>query len=529
MNRMPRPWTRLALAIAIPILAFISLVSWGLSSAPGSSPDDDFHLAAIWCGIGDRDGLCEDPGDDSFARLIPGSIEDSTCYAFDPDESAACWESDVEGMKLAHRANIDGLYPPLFYAAMAPFASTDVQASVLVMRVLNAAFAVGLLTGVFFALPRRLRPALIVSVLATSVPLGVFLLASTNPSSWAILSAATVWICLYGALSTTGRQRLVLTGLAVFCALIGAGARADSAVYTMFGVVLALILGLRRRGGLLVPLIGAGLIAIISVAFYLTSGQSGAALTGLEGDRSPLTPGQHLTNFLGVPGLWVGALGKWGLGWLDTIPPDGVWVLSFAVFAGALFVGIHAMRGRRVLAVLLALAGMWLVPFALLAQSNAVIGTEVQPRYILPVMIIMIGVASMRPDAAAAWFGMRYVLAGTALVISFAVSLYYDIRRYTTGLDGTAINLSRNVEWWWPSAPSPMAVWVVGSLAFAVMLVLFWVVVRADVALDRRVPADRAEATRPADDTTSSAEEASVGPAEASADATAGEPVQASV
>ena len=36
---------------------FISLSIWAFASPPGSAPDDDFHLPAIWCSHGKVDGI----------------------------------------------------------------------------------------------------------------------------------------------------------------------------------------------------------------------------------------------------------------------------------------------------------------------------------------------------------------------------------------------------------------------------------------------------------------------------------------
>ena len=211
VNRTGSTLRRLLLAIGIPLLAFVSLAAWSLSSPVAASPDDDFHLASVWCGLGEREGLCESPGEDTFERLIPTPLTTATCFAFHPEVSGSCWVSDEPGMTLVERANADGLYPRVFYATMSVFAGPDIPASVMLMRLFNAAFAVGLLTAVFYALPRWMRPALLVSVVATSVPVGLFVLSSTNPSSWAVLSGATVWITLYGATQTTGRRRIILS------------------------------------------------------------------------------------------------------------------------------------------------------------------------------------------------------------------------------------------------------------------------------------------------------------------------------
>lgn len=477
---------RLILAIAIPIFAFVALGAWSLSSPVGATPDDDFHLASIWCGLGDRAGLCENPDDDPVKRFVPTPVTTATCFAFNPGASGACWNGEEGGMAEVRRANVDRLYPPVFYGTLSIFASGNVGASVMAMKLFNCAFAVGVLTAVFYALPRKLRPALVISVLATAVPLGTFVYGSTNPSSWALLSAATVWVSLYGALEVTGRRRIVLASLAIFGTLIGAGARADSAIYAVFGVVIALLLGARRSRSQLIPFVAAAAIALISVVFYLTAWQGASIVGGLDSARPPLSGSQHLSNFFEAPTLWVGAFGTWGLGWLDTAMPAVVPVMGAAVFWGAFFVGLRRATLRRGIAVAIAIGAMWLVPVVLLGQSRMMVGELIQPRYLLPLLIIAVGVASARFDAEVAWRGMRIILAGAALTMAFGVALRTNIQRYTTGLDAFSLDPGANAEWWWAYAPPPFATWVGGTLAFAAVIIGFAVLIH------RRVPTDHA-------------------------------------
>lgn len=473
MTRSSRsPRRNIIIAILIPVLAFLSLGAWSLSSPVGASPDDDFHLASIWCGLGDRDGLCENRDGDAVQRYVPTPITTATCYAYHNGESADCWNSEADGMTRVERANVDRLYPPLFYGTMSLFAGTNVAASVMVMKLFNSAVAVGLLTGVFFALPRRLRPALVISIAATAVPLGMFIFGSTNPSSWALLSAATVWITLYGALLTEGRRRWVLLGLAVVGALMGGGARADAAVYAVFGVLLALLLGLRWRRPPLAPTLVAGAIVLLSIALYLSAWQGASIVGGLDSERPPLSGSQHLSNFLSAPSLWTGALGGWGLGWLDTPMPAVVSVLAIAVFWGAFFVGGGRASVRRGLVIGLGVAAMWLVPVVLLGQSRMLVGELIQPRYLMPLMIVTIGVASTRLDIAAAWSGFRAIAAVAALSVANIVALHTNIQRYTTGLDEFSADPGAGAEWWWAWAPTPLLVWLGGGLAFAATLTL---------------------------------------------------------
>jgi len=478
--------------------------AWSVSSPVGASPDDDFHLASIWCGLGDREGLCENRDDDAVQRYVPTAVTTATCYAFHSGESADCWDGEADGMSKVKRANVDRLYPPLFYGTMSIFASPNVAASVMAMKLFSSAVAVGLLTSVFFALPRRLRPTLIISVAATAVPLGMFVYGSTNPSSWALLSAATVWLTLYAALEAEGRRRWVLLGLAVLGAILGGGARADAAVYAVFGVLIALLLGLRTRRPPLVPLVVAGVIVVMSVIFYLSAWQGASIVGGIESERPPLSGSQHVSNLLSAPSLWMGALGGWGLGWLDTPMPALVSVLAGAVFWGAFFVGGGRASVRRGIAIGLGVAAMWLVPVVLLAQSRMLVGELIQPRYLMPLMIITLGAASARLDIAWAWGGFRSIAAVAALSVANITALHTNIQRYTTGLDQFSANPGAGAEWWWAWAPSPLLVWLGGGLAFAATLTLLAVLLPAariagdDYRVSRDDPAGRDEPRAPA-------------------------------
>lgn len=468
---------RTVASIAVPVLFLLTLLSWCFASPVGSSPDDDFHLPSVWCGLGDRDGVCEESGEPD-TRLVPGPVVNAPCYAFRAELSADCWNPITVDMVEAVWMNARGLYPPVFYGVMSLFVGPDVSTSVIAMRIFNSVLTVGLLTAVFFALPRAARPALVISAVATSVPLGLFIFASTNPSSWALLSAATVWISIYGSMRTTGRRQIVLAGLAVVATLIGAGARADAGVFAVFGVLLAAVLTIRRGWPPVVPAIAAVAVVVMSAAFYLTSGQGGVLASGLPNENPPLSGSQHLSNLLELPELFLGAFGSTGLGWLDTRLPASVHVLGFGVFCAAIFVGIHRLSTRRAIALVMAGAAVWAVPLVLLAQSRSLVGATVQSRYVLPLLIILVAVASLSPRILSAWRGPRSLVAALALAFAMSLALHDNIRRYTVGQDSNALDPGADAEWWWSAAPSPLMVWLIGSAAFAAALALMWVVLR---------------------------------------------------
>jgi hypothetical protein len=475
----PAPSRRLVARVALPLLAFLALAAWGLASPVGSSPDDDFHLPSIWCGLGERPGLCE-PGLSPDSRLVPEAVEGEPCYArtaewvATPEKDASCWEPETALVDTT-RVNTTGLYPPVFYATMSVFATTHVEASVLAMRTFNAALFVGFLTATAYALPPLLRRSVLLPFVVTAVPLGAFIVPSTNPSSWAYLSGGTVWLALYGSTRSAGARRYVLAGIAVLAALVGAGARADAGAYACLAVVVVAVLALRRSRELLVPAVAGLLVSVIGAVFYLATAQGGAASGGLADgpDVPPLGAWDTLRTVLDVPDLWQGAVGGWGLGWFDVPLPAVVPVLCWAVVAAACFLGLGHATARTLAATALVLAALWLLPTLLHQQTGVLVGTFIQPRYILPLLAMLAGVATLATvRGRLEWTRAQGYVAAGALSLAGAASLYTTIRRFTVGIDTPVWNLDGDPRWWWSTAPSPMTALVVGSLATAATVLL---------------------------------------------------------
>jgi hypothetical protein len=466
------------------LLAFVALAAWALASPVGASPDDDYHLVSIWCGAGEREGLCEtpagaEPGGDT--RVVPDDLfRESICYAFKPAVSASC-QDGLEGGRMTEtdRGNFEGDYPPVFYGVMSIFAGENIQVSVLIMRFANAALFVGLLSVLTWLTPAARRSALVLPVVVTVVPLGMFIISSINASSWALLSAATLWVSLNNYFEASGRRRWVFAALAGLALVIGAGARADSAAYAGLAIVGVLILQARRSRDFALSAILPIVLIAVAIAFYRLSGQSGAAVEGLDADDEYARPAWELFQALiAVPDLWVGALGKWGLGWLDTYMPALVWVSSFAVFAGVIFFGLSRPGVRKYIATGLMFAALWGVPALLQWQSHAAVGAYIQPRYILPLAILLVGFALVKTREPGTELSVAQIV-GVVLALSAAnsLALHTNIRRYVTGSEVGGGNLSANAEWWWNTGPTPMVTWMIGSIAFALCLTLLGVLI----------------------------------------------------
>jgi hypothetical protein len=234
--RVPIRWVATAV-----IAASLALSAWALSSPVGSSPDDDYHNVSIWCGQGLRDDLCEESPTEGEVLVPQPVYSNAFCFASQPEKSGDCPQSP-ELVSTVRANSLQNLYPDGYYWVMSWFASEDINQSVVTMRVANSLFAVLVFFLLVVALPQNLRRVPLVAVLVTSVPLGVFVFASVNPSSWAIVSVITFFSAVLGLLSATNRsQRLRLGGLVTLSLLLGLNSRPDAPSYLLLAGVLAMV------------------------------------------------------------------------------------------------------------------------------------------------------------------------------------------------------------------------------------------------------------------------------------------------
>ena len=60
----------------------ISLSIWAFASPPGSAPDDDFHLPAIWCSHGKVEGKCDPEfAGDGYGKTPDPLSPSAICFA----------------------------------------------------------------------------------------------------------------------------------------------------------------------------------------------------------------------------------------------------------------------------------------------------------------------------------------------------------------------------------------------------------------------------------------------------------------
>ena len=479
----------------VPVLALLALSAWAFASPIGASPDDDYHLASVWCANEARTDLCApDPVNGEGWRLVLPGIMTAPCYVADVAASAGCqeWSSDPTPTVAADHGNWTGAYPPVYYAVMNVFASTDIQTAALVMRLFNVLLFISFTTALALLLPIRLRIPLIAGWTITAVPLAGYLIASNNPGAWALIGVGGSWLAALGWFRATGRRFWALGALTVIGVLLAAGSRTDAAVYAILGLGIAAFLSFERTRAFGLKLLLPASLVIMAAVFFFASGYSAVAEGGLNGgipDSASRDPLAVLAfNVISIPQLWTGVFGSWGLGWRMEIWP-GFAMVEFAamvVFIGLASLGLRVMQATKAIMLLALVGTLYLLPVYILTVGSSVVGENVQPRYLLPLVVVLGGLVLLTrsPDDGPLRPGPWHVIPAIVLLSGAnAIALYINLRRYVTGLDVERLSLESGAEWWWTSFPvGPTTLWLFGSVAFAATMVVLG---RAWLRIDR--------------------------------------------
>lgn len=511
-------WLTVVLAVTVFALGSLSFGAWAASSSIGSTPDGHFHLPSVAC-MSYAGNVCEPDEATGLLVVSEALIEGLSCTTQRPNQSAGCQPlmngSDTRTRPHGDINSLRNLYPFGFYETMHVFYQDDLELAYVTARWFNGILFMGLTMLLWWASPPRLRSTIQWMWPLAIVPLGMFFIASINPSSWAIIGVGTAWMALLGFLESKGPKRWVLGFVYLFSIVVASSARIDA---TLFVIATSLVsFWLYEPDGKSVVLrvknfltraqwlwVGAALflsaLAFIGLRLFLRPGNLGTVTGGFgprldwryqdeltwSSLRQTPTFGEQLApptfdwnllwrNFWEVPGLWFGVLGgyPWGsLGWLDTSMPQMVPIIALAALIAVATVSMIGADWRRITGVLGMFAVLWFVPLYLLQIGGYRVGEEFQPRYLIPLIVVLIGVLVIRSKNQRPIFVDRFPLIAIAVGLSIAnaLALHTNIRRYVTGMDVGGMDLNYATEWWWwfmPEFFTPNLLWFGGSLAFA--------------------------------------------------------------
>lgn len=479
---------RVGSVAAVVVAAIVCGAMWALSSPVGSSPDDNYHQTTIWCvdaTSSTSSDTCQVTGtsETTGGRVVevPALVGAPNCYAFQPAESGAC-QRPLEGEKLSTETIDNGTYPGGFYRVMHLLVRDSIPESILAMRFLNVTLAALLMGAIALVTTSAVRRLMALTLVPVLMPLGWFILASVNPSSWALAGLTGYGFALHTVLLLDGRadrrRRIAAGVLGVVGLALALSARGDAPAYAGVITVALCVLHVQRiwsdKRLLAIP----ALVAVVCLWRVLVAAQvASIAGASAETDR---TLSEVVPNLLlEFPALFSGMFGyAFGLGWLDTAV-HSVTAYPVALIIGFLgLTGLGRMAWPKALAAAIVFTPMLALPMITLFRTRLVVGESVQPRYILPLMPMLLAILLLDrvADRVVRLSRVQSVAIVLALTVANAAAVYANIRRYVTGTDGpTRIH---DLEWWWQSAPSPDTVTVMAGLAFAVfacpLVVMHW-------------------------------------------------------
>ena len=486
--------TRIVHWFFIILTGFFALSAWAFASPIGAPPDGDFHMASIWCAQGDRLGMCKVQkikNSPQVELLTPRTLSryqnpyGHFCYVGNPGASAGCTnvvdETSVSELIASGRTYPVNQTSTIFYDWSSRLSSRNTELSAFKIRITNVLFFLAV-TSLFLMMFKKYRVVTALALLVGLGPWGSFLISSIHPSSWTITLLPLFSVSLFVVIKEKSIALRIFAALvALWIWFTAQDVRYDSRYFMVIAIFVAIAWGLKIRHefisrSLWLKILGVAVIAIIygRLLYPLVRSVFGAfevsqldKVFNLTTTKVPLT----VMNLFG---------GNYGLGSSDTPLSDLV------VFCGiaSLFLVIYATAQRvsRKNWLIVFLMSTFLLLLPLRAELDGV-GTG--GRYILPLylMCLVTYLASVETSFARPLIASKTIsrVLVSTLTLGNSIALHQTMRRYITGVDVIGWNLNQNAEWWWTVGPSPMTIWILGTIMFGVTATLVLQLARRQV------------------------------------------------
>jgi hypothetical protein len=152
--------------------------------------------------------------------------------------------------------------------------------------------------------------------------------------------------------------------------------------------------------------------------------------------------------------------------------PGIVWVSMCFIVFGILLVSLTNLTRKTGLAMGLVFSALVAFPLYVLVRNGNLVGANVQPRYIYPLIIMLVTLAvvslakKVRLTALPLW-----IIVGL-LTVANSVAIHVNMQRYIVGTGHPSFNLDAAPAWWWSSGPTPMTVWAISTILFGIFATL---------------------------------------------------------
>ena len=445
---------------------FITLGCWALSSPKTADTDALYHIGSIWCGWGEKQGICEYPtvlvGLEDFEVLIPSmNPKNPAIPEMQPSRSALPAQQSA------------------YYKIMRIFVSQNSTQSVLLMRLFNSLLASVVFFFLLYLTQSRVRQAVVGSWTFTIVPTLISTLPQLNPRSWASLGVMSSWAFLHAGLSAESndgsRRKLSFVFFGITC-LLAICTRWDATLFVTF-TSCVIVLGhlvkkqlLHWKHFLLVSIVS--LIGYFSVITLVPR-----SAYFLKVEFPPLYSKQQfiLFMFVHIPENIFNAV---GLGYRqDDLGPGLIGIIGTSLLVLSIaFVMHNASKIQTSIFILYSL----MIFFAMFHVLD--FGMQPPPGlYIAALLTAFLGTLFLnkRYDQALMLTNTQRVSIIGVLSFAHLLSLQAKFEHSVLGgvYMGTYEKLSLNGGWWWDTPISPNVVFVIGGSSFVLWLVLSWMTI----------------------------------------------------
>jgi hypothetical protein len=489
-------------------LLLITFATWALSSAVGSSPDEDSVLTTIWCGehrkniqrsassngdlkhdqtasentkVTPATDFCTYDSDDYKYLLIPLLVASPQQCFIDSgqDESAACQSPQKESKS---RKFFESAVDSRYIESLRIFVGTDVELSVVKMRLFNSLLA-AVSIGFVSSLVWKKNSDLLLAWLAGITPVTSYFIASVNTSSWTLIGTTCFTLAFIVALKNRKRSKYWIPTVIIsqfFLWFTNSSRKEGKYAIILLGAAILYSefapknFKLTKKAVIMVSAI----LPLIYLIFGYFSKPFDTGVNVFSDRRVEVSEGITTTannllvnNIITLPRFITGFFGSWGLGWFELELTQTVWLFTLQAFL--LIVGFALRKSSNIHRMIFGALFAMMCAAILYAnqQKFGKIGEYIQPRYFLPFFLGIVIIAAANKTER--YPNSLVITVAILATISNSIALRDTIRRYTTGQDVfISKSLNNPIEWWWQFGPQPETVWLTGTLAFAALWAL---------------------------------------------------------
>ena len=468
---MNKVWT----AVVASVLFFILLVCWAFAAPIGAGPDSDFHISSIWCGQGERDGLCEELGwyETGYQARVPFMFQmcDGRPIEFLPTCPEITAQPDSQFLRTA---------PPhqqsLYYKVMSYVATKNPTQSILVMRSINAFIASSLFCAILILGTKRVRIAVVGSWTVGLVPVGVQFFSNVNPRGWSFLAVFSAWAFLASALELPPKshQRYFSILFCVISASLAFASRIDGSAFVVFSCAIVAIAQMLKSYVVSKKAIYISALSLLITALIIRSIDRLSFIFDFSLQNSISVPRFMLMQLVHGPEFvaqaWGYNVGQQGNG------PGIVGIIGLSLFALTLVFSLQKASiiqsvGTSIIAAFITIT---------LMRGSMAIGELVPAsgEYVLALTVFLLGFAIWMSNSENQFHTAngRRVAAIALLSFSHAVAYYSYMEFYVKrgSETGSFKTISLDQIWWWDSSVSPNLVYWIGSLTFLAFMGFIW-------------------------------------------------------